>query len=439
MKRSSYRNLVSNAAFGLVVAGAPLAAQDADEQNESMVLQQTSNQIEAQEIASGIFKATGFGNTFLVTTSDGSVVIDTSLAGNAAQHKNLLQAQDPRDPRYIIITHAHGDHIGGVAAWQGPGTAVVQHSNAEEFMHYQTRLTNFFKRRNAAQFGFDLAEVQLLDSEPGNFAANIPANILVDDRLVLKLGELTFEVIATPSETLDAISVWIPERKAVFVGDLYYQSFQNIYTLRGTKPRWALDYVASLDRIIALNAELLIPSHGEPVEGLQQVRSTLQQYRDAVLYVHDETVSGMNAGKSVEELVEEIKLPEALNVGEAYGTVGWSVRGIYEGYAGWFDGNASTMLEVSPAMASGELVALANGAVAVLTRAAQVFETGDSRLALALVDSVLEADKSDENALRLKIEILQKLLPASRNFNEAGWIGASIREAQAMLGAAARD
>ena len=45
----------------------------------------------------------------------------------------------------------------------------------------------------------------------------------------------------------------------------------------------------------------------------------------------------MNAGKDVFTLMHEIKLPPELEVGEGYGNLIWSIRGIYEGYAGWFD------------------------------------------------------------------------------------------------------
>ena len=53
--------------------------------------------------------------------------------------------------------------------------------------------------------------------------------------------------------------------------------------------------------------------------------------------MHDATVAGMNEGKDVFTLMREIKLPAELDIGETYGKVSWSVRGIYEGYVGWFD------------------------------------------------------------------------------------------------------
>ena len=158
-----------------------------------------------------------------------------------------------------------------------------------------------------------------------------------DDRYEFTLGDTKFEVLSTPGETPDHLTVWIPKYRAAFVGDNYYESFPNMYTLRGTKPRWALDYIASLDKVLALKPELLLPSHGEPVRGNAEITRRLTQYRDAIAYVHDAVVRGMNEGKDVFALMHEIKLPPELVVGEGYGNLIWSIRGIYEGYAGFFD------------------------------------------------------------------------------------------------------
>src|SRR3954463_8771129 len=88
-------------------------------------------------------------NTFLITTSDGNVVVDTSLAAAAIAHQQALTARNDAPIKAIILTHAHGDHTGGVAVWRGPGTAIVAQQNHEAFVRYQRRLAGFFAQRNA--------------------------------------------------------------------------------------------------------------------------------------------------------------------------------------------------------------------------------------------------------------------------------------------------
>ncbi len=265
----------------------------------------------------------------------------------------------------------------------------------------------------------------------GGAAANSAPNVLFDERHVVDVGGTRFEILHTPGETPDHLTVWIPSLKAAFIGDNYYESFPNIYTLRGTRPRWALDYVRSLDRVLALDPELVLPSHGEAIRGREEIRRRLTRYRDAIRYVHDETVKGMNDGKDVLTLMREITLPAELNLGESYGRISWSVRGIYEGYVGWFDGNVSTMFG-SPRQAYGAMVTLAGGAERVAARAKEL-AASDPLTALYLTDMVLEGDPAQAAALEARIAALEALDGRSDNSNERGWIAAGLREARARL------
>src|SRR4029453_3190882 len=191
-----------------------------------------------------------------------------------------------------------------------------------------------------------------------------------------RLGGLTFQLVHTPGETYDHLTVWIPEYRLAFTGDNIYGSFPNLYTLRGTKPRWALDYIESLERVQSWQPEILAPSHENPTYGVDTNPEGLGRYRDAILVVHDETVRGMNAGIDVSTLMKTIALPPELDVGEGYGAVAWTVRGIYEGYLGWFDENPATMYPVSPQGTQPELVTLLGGPAPIVARAVELEAAG---------------------------------------------------------------
>ena len=44
------------------------------------------------------------------------------------------------------------------------------------------------------------------------------------------------------------------------------------YAIRGTQHRDTLQWVAALDRMRGLGAELMVPAHTQPLEGEQQIR-----------------------------------------------------------------------------------------------------------------------------------------------------------------------
>ena len=92
------------------------AQQDQVPVNPITAIRVGQDQKKALKVNDAIFQAIGFGNTFMVTTSEGNVIIDTSMPFNSALHKRLLTAENAGAIKYIILTHAHPDHF-GMAGW----------------------------------------------------------------------------------------------------------------------------------------------------------------------------------------------------------------------------------------------------------------------------------------------------------------------------------
>jgi alkyl sulfatase BDS1-like metallo-beta-lactamase superfamily hydrolase len=109
------------------------------------------------------------------------------------------------------------------------------------------------------------------------------------------------------------------------------------------------------------------------------------------------------------------------------------VRGIYEGYAGWFDGNPSTMYGTPPAAVYPEVVRLAGGPAAVAARARQLVDEGSLIEGLHLADMALAADASDRAALEARLRALEALEAKSANSNERGWLRFGIGETRRRL------
>ena len=259
--------------------------------------------------------------------------------------------------------------------------------------------------------------------------------ITFEDRMEIELGGERLELIAAPGgETLDSMVIWMPERKICFVGNLFsalFGHFPNLVTIRGDRYRDPLRFVESLDRVLALEPELLLVGHHDPVEGGEQIRSELERLRAAVLYVHDETVRGMNDHKDIHTLMQEIVLPPELEVGEGYGKVAWGVRAIWETYAGWFHHSSTTELYSVPATAvHGDLVELAGGPDALVERAAKKLAEGEAVQAIQLVEIVLSAEPLNRGALEVSLAAHEALDGKSVNF----WLSSWLRKQAGQLG-----
>jgi alkyl sulfatase BDS1-like metallo-beta-lactamase superfamily hydrolase len=402
-------------------------------------LAQTTLQPGLIKVNDHIYQASGFGNTILVVTEEGNVIIDTSMANTARQHKQKLNSVNAGPVKYVIITHAHPDHLGGLRMWREAGTEVIAQKNQVEFLHYQTRLAGFMSLNSARQFprfsAFLKPRYQRMKKRgwPGNYDARLDATILFDEKYEFELGGTKFVLYHTPGETYDQLSVWIPQYKAVHIADNFYDSFPNMYTLRGTKPRWALEWVNSINKVIKLEPEILVRGHGDPIVGKEKINKTLTRYRDAILYVHNETVRGMNEGKDVFTLMQEIKLPSELDFGESYGKVIWSIRGIYEGYAGWFDGKSSSLYYLRHEAVYPDVVKLAGGADVIAKIATEFIEKGEYVRALLLTDIAIKAEPDNSNVLNVRISALEKLRNRSNNSNEKGWLSSDINKLRENL------
>jgi alkyl sulfatase BDS1-like metallo-beta-lactamase superfamily hydrolase len=202
----------------------------------------------------------------------------------------------------------------------------------------------------------------------------------------------------------------------------------NLVTVRGDRYRDAITVVDSIDRVRALGAETLLTGHFGPIEGKDRIDWELGRLRDAVMYIHDETVAGMNAGKDVHTLMREIVLPPELDVGEGYGMVRWNVRAIWENYAGWFHHRSTTELYAEhPDSAERTLLELA-GAAAVLDRATTLLDAEQPVQAIQLAEIVNRNQPDNKDARTVLIAAHQRLLQGSNNFWETAWLRQKIKE-----------
>lgn len=374
-------------------------------------------------------------DSILVTTPEGNVVINTGMPGNGDQHKQRQREISDQAVKYIIITQCHGDHFGGVHEIRDAETRVITQQKYEQCREYWRILQDFYGRRSHKLWGSVLGE----QSNARDRIREITPDITFRDDFSFELGGRQFELYAAPGgESEDGVIVWLPQDRTMITGNLFgpiFGNMPNLYTIRGDKIRSAKRFVESLDRVRSFKPSVIVTGH-EVIEGEAEIEAALDRVRRAVLYVHDYTIDGMNAGRDVHTLMREVALPEELRVGQAHGKLSWCVRAIWEEYAGWFHYDATTSLYGVPARSvAADVAELTGGAGALAERAERYLEQGKPLEALYLLDMALHAESGNRRALEGKITAHQQLLESSarENFSEVMWLKSEIEAAKTLL------
>ncbi|WP_062262143.1 MBL fold metallo-hydrolase [Endozoicomonas arenosclerae] len=400
--------------------------------------------MEVKTYKENIFLATGVGNTYLVKTSEGNILFDTGLPLQGAAHKRMLQEVAPDDVKYIVLSHSHQDHTGGARFWKAeyPEAKIVTHSRFDPAEQYLKDLEPYFWDRNRMLYTFMPEQPPAEDSTFG-FQRHEP-DITVQDgtEYRIELGGQEFVIIPTPgAEGDDNLVMWMPEKKALFTGDVFGPLFPmvpNLFTLRGERFRDPIDYIKSLDTMIALKPDMILPSHFEPVLGAEQIDNDLKRMREGTRYIHDETIAGMNAGKTLWELMQEIQLPEELGLSQGHGKVSWNVRSIWEFYSTWFRFESTTELYPVPVNTLySELADLAGGSEILIGKANEKLAAKRPVQALHYVEMALSKNPDDKVAYQAKLEALQQLLREAynngSNFSETMWLKNRIAATEEIL------
>ena len=382
---------------------------------------------EVVKVTDGVYVAIGFGlaNCILLEGDDGVVIVDAMESVEAAVPvKEAFSKITAKPVKAIIYTHYHPDHTNGATVMAGDDNpAIYSHATTSFYMDRIATITRETTYRRAMrQFGTLLPEGGIINAgigqrlefdESKTLGMLAPSKTFSGDRFNLEIAGLKLILFYAPGETPDQIFIWMPEKKVLLPADNYYKSFPNLYAIRGTAYRDVKRWVDSIDKMRALEPEFLVPQHTRPLTGAEEIYQTLTNYRDAIQFVHDQTIRWMNKGLTPMEIVEKVKLPPHLArqpyLHEYYGTVAWSVRAIFDGYLGWFGGNATDLFPLPLKERARRFADLAGGEQALLGRAQQALAGQDYQWALELTDQLLQLSPESGEVRKLKAAALKAL------------------------------
>lgn len=407
-----------------------------------------------EKVTDGVYVAVGYAlaNAILLEGENGVVIVDVTESVEAAR-TIMAEFRKITDKPVValVYTHNHADHVFGGRGFVPEGEVPVYAHDTTNY--YINRFANIIRpaidTRSTRMFGTLLspgpegvvnAGIGPFLDQGGHSSGSIglirPTHTFSDE-LELDIAGIRLQLVHAPGETNDQIFVWLPDRKVLLPGDNVYKAFPNLYTIRGTLYRDVLQWSRSIDLMRALQPEHLVPSHTGPLSGRDEVMAVLTAYRDAIQYVHDQSIRGINQGLTPDELVEVVTLPPQLRehpwLAEHYGTVEWSVRSIFSGYLGWFGGDSAFLSPVAPNERGSHIVALAGGADKALAAVEQAMSAGEYSWAAELASYLMAAGKGGKRAATLKAAALRQLGYASISPNGRNYYLTQAAELEGSL------
>jgi len=379
------------------------------------------------KVTDGVYVAVGYGlaNSILLEGEDGVVIVDTMESNETAREVKAEFTKLTQKPiKALIYTHNHADHIFGSGVFAEGGNPKVFAHDSTAF--YIDRVVNVIRptiyTRAMRQFGNYLPAGGRINDGIGPFLASVDKPDAISlmrptdtfkSELKTEIAGIKIELIHAPGETADQLFVWLPEKKVLLPGDNFYKAFPNLYAIRGTSYRDVLQWAKSIDLMRELKPEFLVPSHTRPLSGAETINGILTDYRDAIQFVHDQTVRGINLDLGPDEIVERVKLPEHLAkspyLKEFYGMVDWSVRSVFSGYLGWFSGNAAELHPLSKPERAKRMATLASSGTPLLIATQKSLEEKDFQWAAELADHLILVNEDVTQAKLLKAAALKAL------------------------------
>jgi len=257
----------------------------------------------------------------------------------------------------------------------------------------------------------------------------IPPTIVIEK----DIEELTVDGVKmifqnTPGTEAPAeMNTYFPDLKAFWAAENITGTVHNIYTLRGALVRDALEWSKQINRALYLfgrEAELMFASHSWPRWGNDRVQEVMRTQRDIYANLNNEVLHLANQGVTINEVHNVYRPPVSLQQQWAahsyHGSEEHNSRAVINRYLGYWDGNPTTLIPLSPRDSAPLYVEMMGGSKKIIKKGKKLYAQGEYRLAMEILNKLVYAEPDNQPAKDLLADVFeqigyQKESPSVRN------------------------
>ena len=261
------------------------------------------NALVPHQVAEGVYlmqNPTGSGNAGFVITSDGVLVFDADVR-NADQTLAFIRKQTDKKVRYVVISHAAGDHATGVWHYREDKPTFIATRRQMRDMYMQEK-QQFDERKAQGR----------PEQNPYARAEFVTPDLGFEGALTLQFGDVTFQLTEEGhGHSTSDVTMFVPQKRVFFMGDLLNTEIhpgqsESAGVIFANVTGW----VSSLDRVLARNlaVDTYIPGHG-PVH-LGRGVADLEEQKRYFLTMRDRVSRRMAQGDDLAKIQKDFQPPE---------------------------------------------------------------------------------------------------------------------------------
>ena len=388
------------------------------------------------EVIPGFYQVRGFdlANITFVQGETGWIVFDPlTAAETAAAAKELVDKHLGERPIVAVVySHSHADHWGGVRGIVDEADVrdgKVQIIAPRDFMQFAVSENvyagNAMNRRLMYQYGVLLPASPFghagqglnMNVANGRLGLIPPTRVIEDDIEVLTVDGVEMEFMNTPfTEAPSEMHTWFPATNVFWPAENVTGTFHNIYTLRGAQVRDALAWSKYINLSLykyGKRAEVMLASHHWPRWGNERIQEVLRGQRDLYANINNQVLHLANQGVTINQIHNVYETPKSISdqwYNRGYhGSPEHNSRAVINRYLGYWDGNPTTLIPLSPADSAPLYVEMMGGAPKILAKGRELIREGRYLEATEILDKLVHAEPQSREAKALLADAFEQI------------------------------